>query len=53
MVDTLDIVGCEHILVSTTMLAKEIATASEDEIGTEKDKILAVCYILRSNENDV
>ena len=43
MVETLKIAGGEHILVSKTMLGKELATATKAEINREKEKPMAVC----------
>ena len=50
MVETLKIAGREHILVSTTLLGREIKNSTVAEINAEKDEFMAICYILRSNE---
>ena len=50
MVQTLKIAGGEHGLVSKVMLKKEVVDATDDEIYNEREKFLAVCFILRSNK---
>ena len=50
MVQTLKIAGGEHVLVSKVMLGKELSSATDDEINAEREKFLAMCFILRSNE---
>ena len=50
MVETLKIVGRKHILVSTTLLGREIKNSTVVEINAEKGKFMAICYILRNNE---
>ena len=49
MTETLKLAGGEHILVSESLLGKEIKVASKAEISAEKEKFMAVCYILRSD----
>ena len=51
MVETLKIAGGEHILVSKMMLKKELAAASKSEISAEKERFMAVCYILKCDNN--
>ena len=41
--------GGEHILVSETLLGKKIENASKGSINEEKEKFMAICYILRSD----
>ena len=48
---TLAIAGGEHILVSDEMLGKNIGTATADEVKDEKERFLAIYFILRSDEN--
>ena len=50
MAQTLTIAGGEHILVSTDMLGKDLSGATADEIRDEKERFLAMCFILRSDE---
>ena len=49
MTEILNLAGGENVLVSEPLLGKEIKVASEAEISAEKEKCMAVCYILRSN----
>ena len=51
MVQTLKIAGCEHILVSTKIMGKEIKDITNAEINDEKEQFMAACYILRSDDN--
>ena len=51
MVETLKIAGSEHILVSTKIMGKSTKDASSTELNEEKEKHMAACYVLRSNEN--
>ena len=51
MTETLKIAGGEHLLVSDTLLGKDLNKASKLEISEEKEKFMAICYILRSDEN--
>ena len=50
MIQTLKIAGGEHVLVSKVMLGKELAESTDDEIDNEREKFLAMCFVLRSNE---
>ena len=50
MVKTLNIAGGEHLLVSKEMLGKDYFALIVEERNTAKDKLMAVCFILRSNE---
>lgn len=50
MIETLKIAGGEHVLVSPILLEKTIANASAAEIRAEKEKFMAVCFLLRSDE---
>ena len=50
MVETLKIAGGEHILVSKVMLKKELSAASKEEINAEKERFMAVCYMLKSDD---
>ena len=38
------------MLVSTTLLGREIKNSTVVEINAEKGKFMAICYILRNNE---
>ena len=49
MVETLKIAGGEHMLVSKALLGRKIGSATKAEINEEKENLIAVCYILRSN----
>ena len=49
MIETLKLAGGEHILVSEMLLGKKIENASGAEIYEEKEKFMAICYILRSD----
>ena len=51
MIQTLKIAGGKHILVSTTLLGKYSTSASDIETNEEKEKMMAVYFILRSNES--
>ena len=51
MIQTLKIAGGKHVLVSPTLLGKTIAAANNAEINAEKEKFMAVCFILRSDES--
>ena len=50
MVGTLKIAGGEHILVSSVMLKKKISDATKQEINDEKERFMAIGFILRSDE---
>ena len=50
MIETLKIAGGEHVLVSPILLEKTIANTSAAEIRAEKEKFMAVCFLLRSDE---
>ena len=50
MIETLNIAGGEHILVSQMMLKKEISAATKGDISAEKERFMAVCYILKSDD---
>ena len=50
MTQTLSISGGGHILTSKAMLGKELKDASDDEIRSEREKLLAIYFVLRSNE---
>ena len=39
------------MLVSPVLLGKTIANSSASEINAEKEKFMAVCFILRSDES--
>ena len=49
MVDTLKIAGREHILISPVMLGISIDIATASELNEEKEKFIAVCFILMSD----
>ena len=49
MTETLKLAGGGHILVSETLLEKKIEDATPSEIDAEKEKFMAVCFILRSD----
>ena len=49
MTETLKLAGGEHILVSETLMGKKIEDATKAEIHAEKEKFMAVCYVLRSD----
>ena len=51
MVATLKIAGGENILVSSTMLKREMSFATKQQINEEKEKFMAISFILRSGEN--
>ena len=51
MVQTLKIAGGEHILMSREMLGNELAVATKGEINGEKENFMAICFMLRSDEN--
>ena len=50
MIETLKIAGGEHLLVSPSMLGAELSTATDLQIRQEKEKYMAICFILRSDE---
>ena len=50
MIETLKIAGGEHILVSPVMIGTELSAASGSQIREEKEKYMAICFILRSDE---
>ena len=49
MTETLKLAGGDHILVSETLLGKKIEDATKAEIYAEKQKFMAICFILRSD----
>ena len=49
MVETLKIAGGEHILISPEMLGKKLGEATSDELREEKEKFMAICFIVRSD----
>ena len=49
VVETLKLAGGEHILVSETLLGQEIKDSTKAEINKEREKFMAICYILRSD----
>ena len=51
MVQTLQLAGGRHILVSTTIMGKSIKKATAAKINKEKEQFMAACFILRSDEN--
>ena len=51
MIETLKIAGGEHMLVSPTLMGKTIDGATSDEIKDEKEHFMAICFIVRSDEN--
>ena len=50
MMQTLKIAGGGHILVSGTMLGKDLNKATEAEINIEREKFMGMCFILHSHE---
>ena len=51
MIETLKIAGGEHVLVSPVLLGQAIEYASKAELNEEKEKFMAVCFMLRSDES--
>ena len=49
MIETLKIAGGNHILVSETLVKKEISNATLTEINVEREKFMAVSFILCSD----
>ena len=49
MVETLKIAGGEHILISPEMLGMKLDVATSLQLREEKEKFLAICFILRSD----
>ena len=50
MVQTLKMAGGYHILVSDEMMKKKIADATEQEIKDERERFMAISFILRSDD---
>ena len=50
MIETLKIAGGEHVLISPVLLGKTIENATPTEIKAEKEKFMAVCFMLRSDD---
>ena len=51
MVETLILAGGEHILVSKELIGKDdLSLATKEELNEEKQKFMATCFILRSDE---
>ena len=50
MVQTLNISGGEHVLVSAKLIGKPLDTATDTEINEEKEKFMAVCFTLGSDQ---
>ena len=50
MIETLKIAGGEHILISPVMLGSELSAASSTQLSTEKEKCMAICFILKSDK---
>jgi len=48
--ETLKIAGGEYILASEQMMGKDIKTATDKEVQTEKEHFKAICFILRADE---
>ena len=51
MVETLKIAGGEHIFVSKAMLKKDISMATKAEVNAEREKFMAITFILGSTSN--
>ena len=49
MVETLKIAGGEHILISPEMLGIKLDAATGLQLREEKEKFMAVCFVLRSD----
>ena len=49
MLETLKIAGGEHILISPEMLGMKIDVASNTQLREEKEKFMAICFVLRSD----
>ena len=49
MIETLKIAGREHI-ISPVMLGSELSAASSTQLSTEKEKCMAICFILKSDK---
>ena len=47
MIETLKIAGGEHILISPMMLGTKLNTATVQQLREEKEKFIAICFILR------
>ena len=50
IVQTLKMVGEENMLVDKMMLGKEVADSTDNEIDSEQEKFLEMCFVLRCNE---
>ena len=50
VVETLKLAGGEHILVSPKIMGKELSAASSSEVEDEKQRLMAVYFILRCDE---
>ena len=48
MVETLKIAGGDHILVSKTMMKKELSAATKAEVNAKKERFMAITFILGS-----
>ena len=51
MVETLKIAGGDHIVVSSTVLKMRISDATKQQINAERERFMAVSFILRSDDN--
>ena len=49
-IQTLKIAGGDHILVSGTMLGKDLNEATDTELNIERERFMGMCFILRSHE---
>ena len=49
-VETLKFAGGDNMLVSEALLGMEIRNATVAQIKVEREKFLAVCYIMRSDK---
>ena len=50
VVETLKVAGGEHILVSPKIMGKELSATSSSEVEDEKQRFMAVYFILRCDE---
>ena len=51
MIQTLKILGGKRILVSATIMGNAIKDATDAKINNEKEQFMALCYILKSDED--
>ena len=50
-VETLKLAGGEHVLVSNDLINKSVTNITDTDIQKEKEHVLAVAFILRSDEH--